>query len=165
MSTEPEVHVVTVQDRILVAVQDTVQQVVHAGQAGPRGPQGAVGASGNTSFTKTAAQALGGHRVVRLISAAAVDYADNATLAHGDDVLGVTTGAASLGADVTVVRTGEITEPSWNWTALEPLFLGRNGLLTQTAPSLAAGDVFSLQVGVALSATTALIDIDSAIYL
>ena len=77
--------------------------------------------------------ALGGHRVVRQ-TATGPDYADSGVLLHQENILGLTTGAASAGSLVTIQRDGEIIEPSWNWTA-GLVFLGHNGLLTQALPT------------------------------
>ena len=84
----------------------------------------------NTSTQKITNVALGGHRVVRQ-TATGPDYADCGVLNHQDNILGLTTGAAAAGALVTIQRSGEVIEPTWNW-ATGLIFLGHNGLLTQT---------------------------------
>lgn len=109
------------------------------GLPGPPGPPGVNTAS---SVIKTAKVALGGHRVV-IASQGQADYADCGVPAHADSILGLTLAAAAAGTPVTVVRGGEVTEPSWTW-APGPVFLAHNGLLTQTPPSDAA---FLLVVG------------------
>lgn len=131
--------------------------------AGPQGPAGQNGADGGTYTTKLAASALGGHRIVRAVSATEVDYASNDVIAHGDDVLGMTIGAASAGATVQVANEQDITEPSWAWAPQEPLFLGTNGQITQDIPDDSAA--FLLVVGFATSATSARIRIEQPIYL
>ena len=131
---------------------------------GPKGDQAPVGPSGSGTYSRIAAQALGGHRVVRSVSANQVDYADSSDETHADDVFGVTIAAASSGASVNVVRLGEVTEPSWTWTPLEPIFAGLNGQLTQVVPTYPAHE-FSLIIGHATSATTAFIDIGQPILL
>lgn len=105
------------------------------GAPGPQGPPGPPGAAGGTSVTKLAAQALSGHRIVRTVDGATVDYCDADTLAHRDTLLGMTQGAAGAGASVVVQTTGEIDEPSWSWTAGLPVFCGPMGALTQTYSS------------------------------
>jgi hypothetical protein len=102
-------------------------------------------AAANLQSTGTAATALGGHRAVRL-AADGVRYADKDSSAAA--CVGITTGAVSLGAEVTFVTAGNMEEGSWTWS-LGPVYLGADGLLTQTPPS--SGVV--LQVAYALSAT------------
>jgi hypothetical protein len=43
-----------------------------------------------------------------------------------------------------------MTELSWTWTPGEPIFLGNNGMLTQTPPSSG----FAIELGTAISATS-----------
>jgi hypothetical protein len=62
-------------------------------------------------------------------------YADPANPAHADALLGLTTGAALAGDQVTVMVAGEIVEPSWSWTPGMPLFVTASGLLSHTPPS------------------------------
>lgn len=126
--------------------------IVSVGEVGPPGP---VGPAGNGTFVATAAQALSGHRVLRAASPDTVDYADSATVAQANSVVGLSTGAASAGAPVTVQYAGPLVEPSWNWTPNLPVFCGLLGALTQTAPT--AG--FSLVVGIAMDATSILVGV------
>ncbi|MCD9087379.1 hypothetical protein [Stenotrophomonas sp. SY1] len=102
---------------------------------------------------------LGGHRVVRS-SAGNVGYADAYDADHGDDVLGISLGAAAVGDDVQVRVGGLITEPSWAWTPEEPIFVGAEGIPTQTAPLDAA---FLLVVGFAVTSTSMRVRIESPI--
>lgn len=101
---------------------------------GQRGVDGAPGVAGGVVVQCTAGEALGGHRVVVLNAAAAAVYASNAVPEHLHKVLGLTTGAVILGAEVPVQTGGEMVEPTWAWTLDAPIFLGANGLLTQTPP-------------------------------
>lgn len=98
---------------------------------GGQGPQGVPGPTGGT-FSRNADGAISGHRVVRATSATAVGYCDAGTLAHMFTCLGVTTGGAADGGPVIVTSLGELTEPSWSWTAGLPIFCGAQGVLTQT---------------------------------
>lgn len=130
--------------------------VIEVTTSGPRGPQGLPGEAGppgDKLVTYPAAHAISGHRLVIVDVAGAVTYADAATLEHLHRVVGMTTGAASAGAQVTVQRYGECTEPSWSWTPDVPVYLGAAGALTQTPPARPAAQ-FSLVVGVAMSSTT-----------
>jgi hypothetical protein len=95
---------------------------------------------------------LSGHRLVVVESNGNVNYADNLDLTHPGRVLGLTLSAATPGELVSVQRAGRITEPSWQWETSKPLWLGRNGALTQSRPR--AG--FVLVAGVAIAPNTIL---------
>lgn len=179
VATKSSTREVVVQRRSTVAVpgQGTTVQVqtpttalapvtekvrtIGVGSPGPQGPKGDPGADGDkTVVTKVAAQTLGGHRIVRSVNGL-VDYADATVEAHGDDVLGLTLGAVDAGAPVQVQTSGPVTEPSWNWTPGEALFLRENGLMTQTP---LADPAFDLVVGFAETATTVFISLREPIF-
>lgn len=141
-----------------VVVSDTETRVVSVAMQGPAGPSGGAGGEGTVSHP--AGQALGGHRMVVLQAGAAV-YADADTVAHAGLVLGMTTGAAAPGEAATVRTGGELTEPSWAWTADQPLYLRNAGQIGHTPP--ASG--FVLPVGFALSPTTIFLAVGTAVLL
>lgn len=109
------------------------------------------GLPGDTSVQVLAGGPIGGHRVV-VLEGALAQYATNQNPQHGMKVLGVTTNAAAAGGTLSVVRSGKVSEPSWSFDTLKPVFLGVDGLLTQVAPTHPAA-AFSLIVGFPLSAT------------
>ena len=131
-----------------IGATPTIPIHVTEGPAGPPGPQGIPGA---TQFDAIAATAVGGHRVVAWRSDGQIRYATNLTPADAWASVGVTTGAATAGAMVTVQPSGLLTEPSWAWTPLTPIYLGVNGLLTQTVPLPPA---FLRIIAVAITPTT-----------
>lgn len=115
-----------------------------------------------THYTKTAInQPIGGHRVVVAVGETGCDYADKQDESHCDRVVGITTNAAAQNGICIIAQKGDITHSSWNWQVNEPVFVGSNGLLTQTPPSTG----FHQQFAVALTATTLYIDIHPAILL
>ena len=122
------------------------------GPAGPQGAQGPAGPSGGAALSVVADSSIGGHRVVVLKASGAPEYADNTNSSHTNKVLGITLNAGNSGDTISVVRSGEVVEPTWNWTLDLPVFLGTNGLLTQSAPANPA--VFSQVVGFPVDATT-----------
>lgn len=153
--------VVQVDRRSQVQSLRTETATVEVGTRGLQGTQGEPGAGGDQIIdARIAANTLGGHRIVRVV-AGEVDYASADDLEHMDDVLGLTLAAAAQGASVQVLREGSITEPSWSWSPGEPLFLGINGLITQTP----GANAFDLPVGYAETATTAYITIGTPIEL
>lgn len=139
-----------------VIVQRPSLQVVISG-GGIQGPVGPPGAGGDSiAVVRLAAQALGGHRVVRTVGAGLVDYADARFEDHAEEVLGLTTHAVSTGGEIQVLTHGFITEPSWAWTPGLPLFLAADGLMAHVPdPSMA----FDLVVGFAETATTVFINL------
>jgi hypothetical protein len=128
---------VTSQEIIAPVTLDSLQVTapVYIGQRGEQGEDGAPGVAGGVVVTCVAGEALGGHRVVVLNADAEAVYASNVVPEHLHKVLGLTTGAVLLGAEATVQTGGEMTEPTWAWTLDAPIFLGANGLLTQTTPA------------------------------
>ena len=112
--------------------------------------------------TFTAAEDLGGHRLVVLDSSGQAAYADQTNLYHAGRVLGLTTGSAVSGAVATIQTFGEISESSWNWNpVLARVFLSTNGLLTQTPPTSG----FLCVVGFPISATRLFIDVQPPVQL
>lgn len=141
-----------------LAYETTV--VTNVGIVGPVGPQGP---SGSETYVRKSTGALSALRVVRTTDATHVDYADAATLAHGETLLGISSTSAGVAeADVTVVATGPITDGSWSWTPGAPIFCGLNGVLTQTFSGAWA---FSRIVAWAQTATTILVRIREPITL
>lgn len=131
-------------------------------EVGPQGPQGEPGVGGNaTDVVYPAGEAIGGHRCVVVGSDGKVYYASQQELTHMNKVLGITTGAVAMGANATIRAFGEMTEPSWNWTLDKPIFLGLNGLLTQTPPTTG----FSLIIAFPTSATKIFVEIKDPILL
>ena len=63
-------------------------------------------------------------------------YADN--LSRYKTVIGISTGAATQGAMVTVKPFGRLEDSSWNWNPEKGLFLGINGLIVQDAAETGA---------------------------
>lgn len=127
---------------------------------GPRGPRGAPGAPGGASFLRVAAGALGGHRVVRALPSDEVAYASSDEPAHAELIVGLTTHAASAGAEISVAAGGAITEGAWSWTP-GPVFCGVAGVLTQTPPLLG----FIRQIGIADAPDRLILDLRPPIYL
>lgn len=105
---------------------------------GPPGPAGPVGGF----VTRTAGEALGGHRAV-VIGADGKAYLALPVEPQAMAVFGVTTGAAMAGASVTIQCAGPMTEPTWTW-APGPVWLGADGVPVQVLPVSGA----LVQVGV-----------------
>lgn len=106
----------------------------------------------------TAGVSLSALRAVTTNSSGEAVYASTDTLGNAQ-VVGITMGAASSGAQVGVKTFGPMSDASWNWTK-GAVYLGTNGQLTQTAPS---GGAIIVQVGRALTATQLFVDVDTTI--
>ena len=112
---------------------------------------------GSDTVAVTAAENLGGHRIVTVEGY----YASKDTATDKNKVLGMTTGAVNSGSEATVQVSGFIEESSWNWNVDLPVFLSTNGQLTQSA--ITSG--FSLIVGKPRTATNMFISISEPIIL
>lgn len=143
-------------EQIVVEQDRSEVHIVAVGAQGPVGPQGPPGA-GNEAVNAQyiAAEALGGHRVIVTNEDGEAVYADNTNEDHATMATKITTGAAILGDEVQAQLVGQMTELSWNWTPRASLYVGSNGMLTETPPSSPA--VFSKVVAVAETATRILI--------
>lgn len=139
--------VVNLAPPVVVQVRQTPLVVRVAYGPGAVGPQGPAG--GNT-LDLIANGSIGGHRVVIVDASVKASYASNAV--PGDAYLsaGVSTNAAADGGAVSVVTSGLVTEPSWSWTPRAHLFLGVNGLLTETCP---AAPAYARMIAQAVTAT------------
>lgn len=116
----------------------------------------------NKTATYVAGETLGGDRLVYIDSSGQAKYASNDVLSNTNIVLGITVGAASIGTNVEIQLEGEYEEPSWSWTLEQPIFLGNNGLLTQTQPTAPA---FSLVIGFPITSTKILLRFNNPIVL
>lgn len=142
-------------DILSVIQADGGMVTVIEAQQGPSGPPGA-----GVSNTLVAQQPLGGHRIVIAAGLNGADHADATDPAHFGRVVGITTGAAAALAEVTVQSAGPIDEASWSWVPDADIWLGTNGLMTQTPPSSAA---FVQRVGFALTPTRIWVDLSEPV--
>ncbi|MGJ8685843.1 MAG: hypothetical protein ACSHWQ_00080 [Spongiibacteraceae bacterium] len=92
------------------------------------------GGSGTTLPSETAGENLSGYRAVYM-SATGLKYASASDTANADSVLGITVSAASSGAVATYQYQGDLTVAGTPFTPRDPVWLGENGLLTQTPPA------------------------------
>lgn len=124
-------------------------QIIEVGIQGPMGPPGANGATGGLqSFL--AGQILSGHRVVTANALGKLIYADCTIADHAAKVVGITIGSAAIDVLTQITAYGELTEPTWTWTAGQIIYLGRSGNLLTTPDPAAA---FILLLGFALTPT------------
>ena len=81
----------------------------------------------------------------------AFDNNANTVLASSKNINQIRRVLGILDSDGETITTGLVTNPSWNWTAGQDLFLGDNGNIVTS--STIDGAAFSLQIGNALSST------------
>jgi len=96
-----------------------------------------------THITVNSAQALGMYRAVTVGG----NYCTK-TATSLPEYAGVTSAAVVQGVPTRLVIRGLITDAGWTWTANSPVFVGVNGILTQTAGALPIR-----RIGWAISAT------------
>lgn len=122
--------------------------------------QGPAGTSTRPAYTTAAA--LSGHQVIALDLSGLAIYATSDDVSLAFRVVGISTGAASSGASITVQDKDVMTHGGWSWTPGQLIYLGLNGVLTNTVPVSAT---FILVMGKALSATSILVGIQPPIAL
>lgn len=145
-----------VQSTQVAVSPDVYPKVVVTATPGGQGPPGQPGGG----VQRVTAQALSGHRLVAPLNNGTIDYADCTTAAHMNRPVWLTTGAWAAGVTATVVAAGPVTEPTWNWTPGQPIWLGLNGALTQTIPPTA---LFVRRVAKVIDATTIEFNVSDAI--
>lgn len=132
------------------------------GPVGPQGPKGDKGDKGDpgppgppgTAIYEFVAQApMGGHRIIALDEAGVPVYASNDDPDSALRAVGISLNAADIGGTIRVQAEGAITEPSWGWLTDRPVYLGKDGLLTQTAPTYPDAQV-AMIVGFPISPTS-----------
>lgn len=153
-----QTSVIEVDGGDVLVVSDDDVQILSEGLQGPEGIQGPKGDPGGSEITEIAGAAIGGHRVVVLDATGRAVYASNDQLGHATRIVGITKHAAVEGAPVGLQIYGAMTEPTWSWDTSLPVFLGSDGLLTQTQPTAPLAK-FSVVVGFPISATTLFIKI------
>lgn len=110
-----------------------------------------------SSIEALAAVNLSGHRAVSPRADGTLEYADPTQLVNINRAVWLTTSAVSAGAVAAVRTMGEVIEPSWSWTPGMAVYLGANGMLTQTVP-VAPSSAFLLELGTAITPTSLFFD-------
>lgn len=142
---------------LVASLGDTVAPLVGGIVPAEHLPTGSGGIAEQIRVTGVAVTALSGHRVVTSAADGTLGYASNTAAGHVHAPLWVTLGAVEAGAVAEVLAYGPLSEPSWAWTPGGPLYLGLDGILTQTPPATPAA-LFLAQVAVATGATAIFVD-------
>lgn len=145
------------QSQVVVAEEEVTTVVIAEGAQGLPGPPGPPGGGGDQYVTRTAGQTISANRV--LYDRAGLVYPLNQ--ADGENIfaiLGLAVSAGQTGAQISVQRSGTVTDSGWSW-AFGRVYLGANGQLTQTPPSSG----FSVLIGFAATATSINLSINDPI--
>lgn len=129
---------------VILSKDVNTSTIITSGIQGPQGPPGVA------TIQLVAGISLGGNRVVT----GAANYADNTDIATAGRAIGMTQGAAVLGATVNIVTVGELDGFS-GLTINNPVYLSTNGTTTQVLPITG----YIQRIGVAISATKILINL------
>lgn len=100
-------------------------------------------------YTYTAGEILGGHKFVYLKDGKAF-LASNTNIECFNTVIGITSHAANINADVAIVKHGTITLTGWGLVPNDKYYLSVDGTITNTVPTTG----FYQLVGIALNENT-----------
>jgi hypothetical protein len=135
---------------------------LHNNDPGAHGGLG--GGGGVVRFSPVASSNISALRVLTVDINGQAIYADAANITHANKVLGISKQSIIQGQSVPIYDNEVVTDNAWTWTPDLPIFLGLNGVMTQTPPSLPTS-LFSLRIGVALSPTIAEIEVQEPLIL
>jgi hypothetical protein len=110
---------------------------------------------GQLSDALPASANLSALRAVAINDSGQLIYADAAMAAHAYRVVGVLTTAVTTGNTAQVLQGGKASDSSWGWARGTPIYIGGNGVLTQTAPSSG----FILQIATVVSSQSIFVEI------
>ena len=125
---------------------------------GPQGVIGPPGPTGGAGYTLPTNSDIGGNRAITSSNSYAA-YADNTD--ETTYCVGLSMGAVSSGADVTLQSGGKMVVSGVGWTESLPVFVSTNGTLTQIVPVTG----YVQQVGIAFDSETLIIEISEPTYL
>lgn len=121
---------------------------------GIQGPAGTSGAGGSQNAPPYAiASPLSALRVLALNSNNQLVLADSGTPDHAFRLVGLLQQAISSGTATPLIR-GVVSDSNWAWELTKPIWLGTQGQLTQTAPTVG----FLAQVATPLNSTQILFE-------
>ena len=119
-----------------------------------------INATDSSKITGIAGASISSHKVVYFDSSNLVQYCTNTDFNKAKKVIGITTTSGITGETVTIQNHGKLTDSSFDFQVDNLLFLGDNGLITQTYPSSAQ---VCIQIGFVINQTTIFIDIKEPI--
>jgi len=96
-------------------------------------------------------EAIGALRLVATNNNNQWVLASNTNSNHMGRVAGISVNSYSAGVPARMVQSGTIFDSSWTWVPKGQIYVGTNGLLTQTPPNLTTAKFYQI-VGTALTA-------------
>jgi hypothetical protein len=153
-------------------VVDASTGAADAGAIPMLGPDGKIdssmlpggGGGSDVVATLTAAQNINAFQVVAVHTDGLAYLADASVAADDERVIGLSITSATTGGTIQVQQIGPVTNLGWAWTPGMTLYLGLNGTLVTTVPSLPTS-VFELSMGTTISATEIEVQIGTPIVL
>lgn len=139
-----------------VSVIETPAAQGPPGRPGEQGLQGPAG--GETQYPTLIP--LSGHIVVRALANGTIAPASSTSTESLATIVGLTNRSWSAGDLVSLQQEGFLDHNGWSFTAGQRVFVGTNGALVQTLPP---GAIFMQSVGIMLSPTRLLINIEAPI--
>lgn len=139
-----------------VEVSTVTLEIVEVALQGPRGIQGIPGPAGGAAFQRIAGEPISGHRAVRAVNGL-IYYCDADDVTQAGECIGISLNAAVTGDSVTIQALGEVTEPSWNFSA-GPLFVRSLGQIGGES-----GREYTQEIGLVITPNTIFINIQPAI--
>lgn len=125
--TENTTRVTVEENGGVVVVSEPVTQVIEVAPV-------AITVTSSETTPLITAQAVSALRAIATDASGNAVYADHNTASTRESIVGISTNAVGNGGTVHVRYTGVMTDPSWAFTR-GPVFVGANGVLTQTAPA------------------------------
>jgi hypothetical protein len=150
---------------IIIVTEDVVSQIVanedvlSVIEVVGVGPRGDPGIAGGATFQLLAAENISGLKAIYATSTGA-RTADKSAFASSQ-VVGISKNSASVGSFVEVQPSGEMQDPSWNWTPGLPLYLSTFGNITHVLPTIGE----HVEIGVAMTSQKIIIRIQPPITL
>lgn len=120
--------------------------------------QGGRGQRGASTYSGTAGEAISALRAIRGGSDGLLRYCDAADAADANTCVGVSVTAALKDKALTYQMSGELSDDSWNWNASSAIYVGADGVLTQSP-----GATFAQIVGYPVAPDKMVIAINQAI--
>lgn len=117
-------------------------------------------ATPDTTISLIAAENVSPYRALIIDAAGKVWHADKDSITDRDRVIGINKNATGINDLTELQTTGAITNQSWSFNP-GPVFVNTAGTLTQVEPTSG----YVVKMGIALSATKLLIDIDKIGYI
>ena len=135
-----------------------IQNVLSLSSVGIQGVQGEKGEIGNSAIEYVAGENITSYQPL-IIDDGVLKVASNIDDSHTGKFIGLASNSSNLGGDVTVLFHGEVENSGWNFTLGNFIYIGANGLITDTTPSIG----FLQSIGHASATNKIILNIKQAI--